>query len=233
MVWGVKMIDPIGKMNNLMKNTSIGLLYLMETWQEAAIDDTIWTTDVGGLTGTVTRSVAEEPYQKVILDGPANDDIARLYTVHQWQLAPDTWGLNTFNKLLIMEWEAKFVTPASILETEFLMGLTAGAASTRTSMNIAAFILDGAGKLNSLTDNAATETVNTVGTPTLTNWNKYGIVAYAGTIEFYVNEVMQARHITNLPDYNVYGNFYLIEEAAANSGQLHIANVSIRPGVVV
>lgn len=237
MVRGVKMIDGIGRLNNLIKNTSVGLPYLMETWQAAAIDVNVWTIDLGGTTGTVTRNIAEEPYQKVILEGAAFDDEARLHTIHEWQLAPDTWGQNTFNKLLIMEWEAMFDTPDSILETDFIMGLTAGVAATRATMNVAGFILDGAGALNALTDDGIGETASAVGAPTLTNWHKYGIVAYAGTIDFYVDEVMQARHTTgageDLPDVNAHGNFYVIQEAAAAGGELHIANVSIRPGVVM
>jgi len=229
-------IDNDGILRRIQTLASVGLPYLGETWQKA-IDAGVWTIDLGGTTGSVTRDVTEEPYQKVIMAAAAVDDTARLHTVDKWQLAPDVWGPNTFNKLLIMEWEAKFVVPADILETDFLMGLTAGAAAVRTSMNIAAFILDGAGVLNSLTDDGGAETAKAVGAPVLTDWHKYGIAAYNGIIEFYVDEAMQARHTTtageDLPDMNVHGMFFCPAEAAAFTGELHVANVSIRPGVIL
>lgn len=228
-------IDEIGRLRRLETLVSVGLPYLAETWQDVlGIDPTVWTTAVTG-TGAVARSVAEEPYQKVILSGPANADTARLYTVQEWQLAPDTWGANTFNKLLIMEWEAKFDVVASIENTTFFMGLSAANNATRASTNIAGFILT-ADVLNSITQDAGVnETVKTVGGPTLTNWNKYAIVAFNDIIEFYVNEVMQARHLTAefLPDVNAHGMFYLPQEAAANGGELHVATISIRPGVIL
>lgn len=231
-------IDKIGKLKYLIENTSYGLPYLIETWQGViAIDSTVWAKAVTG-TGAITDppSKAEEPYQKVILSGPANADTARLYTVQEWQLAPDTWGQNTFNKLLIMEWEVKLATVASIDNDHFFMGLSAVNNATRASNNIAGFILT-ADALNAITDDGVGETVSAVGAPTLTNWNKLKIVAYNAIIEFYVNEVMQARHTTtageDLPDVNAHGMFYLPQEAAANGGELHIGTVSIRPGVLL
>lgn len=230
------MIDPRGRLSRLRTLVSTGLPYLSETWQDVlGIDATTWTTVKGG-TGDVARSVAEEPYQKVLLSGPANGDTARLHTVQEWQLAPDTWGPNTINKILIMEWEAKFDVVASIDNALFFMGLSAIALATRASANIAGFILV-ADALNSITDDGVGETTKAVGAPTLTNWNKYAIVAYNGMIEFYVNEVMQARHTTtdgeDLPDVNAHGQFYLPQEAGANGGELHVGTVSIRPGVIL
>ena len=229
-------IDLKGRVKRLETLVSVGLPYLAETWQ-GPIDATVWTIELGGLTGSVTRDITEEPYQKVILASAANDDVPRLYTVHEWQLAPDIWMANTFNKLLIMEWEAKFAVPADILETKFFMGLAATVAAERDTANIAGFILDGAGVLNSLTDDGANETAKAVGGPTLTDWHKYGIVAYNAIIEFWVDEVMQARHTTmdteRLPDVNAHGMFYCPAEAAAFAGELHVATVSIRPGVIL
>lgn len=229
------MIDLRGKLRRLEVLASIGLPYMAETWQ-AAIDATIWT-QVLTVNGTVTRSVAEEPYQKVILAGAATGDAARLHTVHEWQLAPDTWGKNTFNKLLIMEWEAKFDGIADFNQATFFMGLSAIALATRATTNIAGFILDGASALNSITDDAIGETAKAVGAPTLTTWHKYAIVAYNKIIEFYVDEVMQARHTTtdgeDLPDVNAHGQFYIAQNGGGGgSGELHVGTVSIRPGVI-
>jgi hypothetical protein len=229
------MIDHIGRLNRLETLASVGLPYLAETWQ-TAINATIWTIDVGGTTGTVLRDITEEPYQKVILAGAANADTARLHTVHEWQLGPDTWGANTMAKLLIMEWEAKFANVADIDNDFFLMGLTAGVAATRATTNIAAFILT-ADALNAITDDGIGETVSAVGAPVLTNWHKYAIVAYPGIIEFWVDQAMQARHTTtdgeDLPDVNAHGMFYLPQEAAVNTGELHVGMVNIRQGVIL
>jgi len=229
-------IDEEGRIKRIETLVSVGLPYLAETWQGAAIDATVWT-QVLTAGGTIVRSVAEEPYQKVILAGAATGDAARLHTIHEWQLAPDTWGANTFNKLLIMEWEAKFDGIADINQATFFMGLSAIALGLRTSTNIAGFILDGASALNSITQDATVnETTKAVGAPTLTNWNKYGIVAYNAIIEFYVNEVMQARHLTAeyLPDVNAHGQFYIAQNGGGGgSGELHVATISIRPGVIL
>jgi hypothetical protein len=133
-----------------------------------------------------------------------------------------------------MEWEAKFASVASIDNALFFMGLSASNVATRATDNIAGFILT-ADALNCITDDGGGEVVGAVGAPVLTNWHKYGIVAYPGVIEFYVDEVMQDRHLTveNLPDVNAHLMFYLPQEVAANSGELHVAMISIRPGVIL
>ncbi len=229
-------IDLTGRLRDLTVLGSNGLPFLTERWQRVAgVDPSLWTEDFAGLTGTITRSEAEEPYLKVILAGVANADVARLYTTQKWQLAPDTWGLNTFQKSLIMEWECKFATVDDIDNATFFMGLSAGAAADRTAMNIAGFILT-ANALNAITDDAGAETVNAVGAPVLTNWMKLSMVIYSACIEFYVNEVLQVRHTTadaeDLPDVNAHGMFYVPQEAGANGGELHLSTVSIRPGVI-
>ena len=106
-------MDLEGQVKELKILSQVGLPYMIETWQ-GVIDPLVWTIALGGTTGTVLRDITEEPYQKVILTGPANDDEARLYTIQEYQLGPDTWGQNTFNKALVMEWECKFDTVAGI-----------------------------------------------------------------------------------------------------------------------
>ena len=234
------MLDRIGQLRRIEELLGIGLPYLIETWQDPlGIDPTVWT-QVLTAGGTITDppSLAEEPYHKVILAGAATGDAARLRTVHQWQLAPDTWGTNTFNKLLIAEWEAKFDGVVDIDQATFFMGLSAIALATRASTNIAGFILDGAGALNSITDDAIGETAKAVGAPVLTNYHKYTILAYNAIIEFYVDEVMQARHTTtdgeDLPDVNAHGQFYIAQNGGGGgSGELHVATTNIRPGAIL
>lgn len=236
------MIDFEKQLKDLRINTSYGLPYLMETWQDiAGIPPAVWTTATGGTgPGTVTWSIAEEPYHKVILAGAGNaDDTSRLYTVWQWQLAPGVWNDRTFNKILIMEWEVRIVNVSEIDNATSFMGLCGGAADTRASADIAGFILT-ADALNAISDNGGVETVSAVGGPTVTNWNKLKIVSYRNVIEFWVNETMQARHTTtpapdeDLPDINAHGMLYLDQEALGTGlGAFHIGAVSIRPGVLL
>lgn len=235
-------IDLTGKLDYLVRNTSYGLPYMIETWQGAAIDATVWT-QVLTAGGTVTRSVAEEPMQKVILDCVATADAARLHTVQEWQLAPDTWAANTFNKLLIMEWEARLVDVDDIDEDEFFMGLTAIPLAIRTSNDIAAFILDpAADALHALTDTggAETSTATLLTAGELVTWHKYAIIAYPNAIEFWVDEVMNVRHTTtpapdqDLPDINAHGNFLITTDGVgAGAAELHVGTINIRPGVIL
>lgn len=214
------------------------LRYHSETWQDVlGIDPAVWTQVVTA-TGSITDppDLTEEPYQKVVLSGPANGDTARLHTVAQWQIAPDTWGTDTIIQKVTIEWEARFVSVASIDNALFLMGMSAIAAATRASVNIAGFILV-ADALNVVTDDGVGETVTVVpSAPVLTNWHKYKIVAYAGTIEFWVDDVLEATHTTaageDLPDVNAHLNYYLPQEALANGGELHVAINEIRPEAI-
>lgn len=235
------MIDERGILKYIKENTSIGVPYLMETWQQAVIDASRWTT-VLTAGGTATRSVAEEPYQKVILDCAATADAARLCSAHEWQLAPDTWGATTFNKLLIMEWEAKLVDVDDIDEAEFLMGLTAIPLAIRTTDDIAVFYLNAADDaLYIVTDTGSSETAEatSLDAADLTSWHKYGIIAYNNVIEFWIDEVMEVRHNTtpvdqDLPDINAHGNFLITTDGlGVGAAELHVSTISIRPGVLL
>lgn len=201
-----------------------------EGWQdELGIDFTVWTTAITA-TGTVARDVTEPPYLKVLLSGPANGDTARLYGNQRWFCRPDTYGLNTILRKLTIEFEAKFSVVASIDNPTFFMGLGAIQLSTRASTNIAGFILT-ADALNSITDDGVGETVKAVGAPVLTTWHKYRIEVLAGTIYFYIDEVLVATHTTaaveRLPDTAMFPVFYCPQEAGANGGLVHIGTVRI------
>lgn len=235
-------IDELGRLKFLMANTSIGVPYMTETWQFArvAIDAAVWTKVITAA-GTITDppDLTEEPYQKVVLGAAANADAARIHTVHEWQLAPDLWAANTFNRILIMEWEAKFVEVDDINENSCLMGLTALPLATRLSDDIACFIIV-TDALNVITDTGAAETVTVVpSAPALTAWHKYAIVSYRNAIEFWVDEVMEVRHTTtpapdqDLPDINAHGNFFITNSGGVAECQMHIGTVNIRPGVLL
>jgi hypothetical protein len=218
-------IDPV-----VMQLLARPQLALYEGWQdEAGIDTTVWTTAVTG-TGAVARNVAEPPYLKVLLSGPANADTARLYENQRWFCGPDTYGMNTILRRLVMEFEAKFAVVASIDNPTFFMGLASVQLATRASTNIAGFILT-ADVLNSITDDGAGEVTKAVGAPVLTTWHKYRMEILAGTIYFYVDEVLRATHTTaaveRLPDTTMFPVFYLPQEAGANGGQLHVGIVRV------
>jgi len=198
---------------------------VLETWVSPGINPAIWGTAIAA-TGLVALDKTEQPYQKAVLTGTVNADTARLYAQRQWSVGPTVWGDNTVWKRFVMMWEAKFVTVASIENTTFLMGLSPTLVATRATNETIGFVLT-ADVLNSLTDNAGTETVNAVGAPVLTNWHTYAIEAYQGGIVFYVDGAAIVTHSTNLPDYNFYPTFYLPQEAAANGGELHIGQVAL------
>lgn len=224
------MIDIIGALHELLKGRFRPLLSLYEGWQdEAGFDSTIWTAVVT-VTGAVTRSVAEPPYLKYILSGPANGDTARLHGDQRWFCGPDTYGTNTILRRLVMEFEAKFATVESIDNPTFFMGLASIQLATRATTNIAGFIL-AVDALNSITDDGVGETAKAVGAPVLTNWHKYRIEVLAGTIYFYVDEVLRATHTTaaveRLPDTAMFPVFYLPQEAGASGGELHTGIVRI------
>lgn len=220
------MIDVIGLFHALITLSSAGKSNLVETWQDVTppgIDPNIWATVLTG-TGGVARNTAEAGYLKVILTGPTNADTARLHSVAQFPATPTLMGANVIYKRFIFVWEAKFATVASIDNTHFLMGLAPSAVATRATNELIAFILT-ADALNSLTDDGGAETVNAVGAPVLTNWHLYAVEVYHGGVVFYIDGAAVAQHVTNLPDQNWYLTWYLPQEAAANSGQLHVGRL--------
>lgn len=207
------------------------LPFLMETWQDniVPIDPNIWTTAVGG-GGTVARSAATEPYQDILLGGAAAADTARLYTVWEWQLAPGIYGVANIVKKLVIEWEAAITNVADVDNATFFMGLGSIAATTRATNDIAGVILV-ADAYNFLTDDGGVETVTVLpSAPAVGNRHKFKIVAYAGTIELWVDEVLEVTHNVNLPDVNAHVQFYLVQEGGGGgTGVLRVGPVGIRP----
>ncbi|GAG11610.1 unnamed protein product, partial [marine sediment metagenome] len=102
------------------------------------------------------------------------------------------------------------------------------------------FILSG-DALFALTDTGGAETATAIpSVPTLTAWHKYKILAYRNAVEFWVDGVMEVRHTTtpgpdeDLPDINAHGNFLITTDGVGvGAAELHIATISIRPGVLV
>lgn len=229
-------IDLPGKLRDIAERafTSEGRindgLALFEDWrkeQSSVIDPEKWVVS-GASTGGITRTVGSDattPKMYMRLSGPANADTMRLRSRRRWDVGPDTWGTATVFRKLILEWEVKFATVASIDNTVFFMGLGATTTCSRASDNLIGFILT-ADALNSITDDAVGETINALGAPVLTNLHKIRMEISAGKVDFFVDETLQATHIANLPDQAMYLHFYLVQEAAANGATVDISNIA-------
>jgi hypothetical protein len=211
---------------NMLTRPSIDFI---ETWQdEAGIDATVWTvTDPA--TGAAWSRGASGAYLRATA-APNADETARLVSDQRWIAAPDTYGTNTILRRLVLEFELKLTTVANIDNTLAFFGLTTATDHDRTDNNIIGFAL-ASDVLQSLTDNAGAETVNTTFGETLTNWNKLKIEIYAGHVKFYVNEVEVADHTTNLPDAPMYLNYFIdtdgVGAATIELGVIRIWNEDI------
>ena len=220
--------------NNLKQLMDMGLrpsISLDESWQdEAGIDATVWATALAG-TGAVARNVAEPPYLKVLLNSAANNDTASLYSKQRWFCGPDTYGTNTLLRRLVLEFEAKLVNAASLLNTAFFMGLAATQGAYETTNDLIGIVLGADDSLESITDEGGVETTKTLVAAGFTGWHKYKIEVYAGTVDFYVDGVKTATHTTaaveHLPDAAMYVNFYCPAEAAAFDGELHVGRTRV------
>lgn len=232
------MIDPIGTLREITKMAFRPKFMLGETWQdEAGIDPVVWTLATGG-TGAVARSVAEPPYLKVVLSGPTNADTAWLYSNMRWFTNPDGYGPHTILKRVVLEWEWKMATVASILESMFFMGLAETQLVDRGQGNLIGFILDAvADELYSITDDGVGETTKDTGLDAadLLSWHKSKIEVYGqnqqGLVDFYIDEELVTTHTTlaaeDLPDTAMYIALNMIQQAGANGGELHTGPISL------
>lgn len=204
---------------------------LYEDWRKeesSVVDERKWKV-AGTGTGAITRTIGAAitvPKFYVALSGATNADTMRLRSNRRWDVGPDTWGTNTIYRKLIIEWEARIGTVASAENTTFFMGLGAATTATRASNNLVGFILT-ADALNSITDDGIGETISAVGAPVVANLHKLRLeIRAGGIVDFYVDEVLQATHTTNLPDQAMYLMFYMPQEAAANGAALDVGNIA-------
>jgi len=201
---------------NLMAQVSRPTNGFLETWQdETGLFAPVWS-DTNPATGTAWTKGVSGAWTRVYCAPNASEN-GRLRTVERIAIDQAGWNTNRINRRLVIETELQLGSVANIDNTAFFIGFMTGTADTRASNNIIGWALTG-DALQSVTDNAGTETVNTGFGETLTNINKLRIEVYSGNAKFYVNEVLKATHVTNIPSNVFYWNNYIVTEAggAAN-----------------
>lgn len=187
---------------------------MLETWKDVAgIDPTIWsvTNPATGTAWTRGSGTGNMAGGLRAMTAPAANETARLLSVQQWTCAPNLFGTNWMVKQLILEFEmAITVGLANLDNTNTFFGMSLGGIATRATNNSLGFALVGAGNdLQTYTDDAGAETVNTGFGEDLTQRNLFKIHAYAGHIKFYLNGTEIADHAANLPDGPMFLQFYL------------------------
>ncbi|MDD4985762.1 MAG: hypothetical protein PHQ43_08240 [Dehalococcoidales bacterium] len=189
---------------------------LYEGWQdELGIDFTLWTV-TNPATGAAWARGAGAGVMAADLAAsaaPNANETARLVGNQRWPFGPELSGVNSILRVTELEWEFAIANLANLDNTLSIFGFGPTQAITRATNNIAAFALVGAGNaLQTVTDAAGVETVNTGFGENLANKNKLKItsvqVATVATVQFYLNETLIASHITNLPDLPMYPNWF-------------------------
>lgn len=189
---------------------------LYEGWQdELGIDMTLWSlthpaTGAAWARGAGTGVMAASLRASA---APNANEVARLVGNQRWPVMPDLSGTNTILRVTELEWEMAIANLANLDNAISIFGFGPTQAITRATNDIIAFALVGAGNaLQSVTDLAGVETVNTGFGENLANLNKLRItavqIAGVATVQFLLNETVIASHITNLPDLPMYPNWF-------------------------
>ena len=195
---------------------------LYEGWQdELGIDFTLWTVThptVGVWVRGAGAGVAA-PFLRATAPLLLNET-SQLVGNQRWQIAPDTWGTNTIVRQTVLEFEFTTTLVANLDNAVCFWGFTPAQADDRASNNIIGFGLL-ADVVQAVTDLAAAETVTAIAAADLATYNKFRMeilaVAGVGTVLFYLNEVLVATHITNLPDLPMYPNFQFDTEGTGGA----------------
>lgn len=194
---------------------------LFEGWQdELGIDMTLWTLLHPATPWARGAGVGVAAPFLVATAPLLINEVARLVSNQRWQQAPDAWGLNTVLRRSILEFEMTLSDVTQLVIGTCFFGLTPNQADTRANNNIIGFGLVGAAPaqaLQTITDVGGVETVNTGFGENMAAYNKFRIDVVtplvAGvpvpSVLFYLNEVLIATHIANLPDLPMYLNWYL------------------------
>lgn len=208
---------------------------LSEFWASdvAGIDGNKWVTAVAGA-GTVTRTVTATGvpiFVRLNTVDAVDASTARLRTVVLFRAQPTNFTTSFTPKKFTIQWEARFTGVANIDNATFFMGLISGITDTRATANIIGFGLS-ADAIQTITDSAGVETVNSPSGITLTNFNEYRIEIIrtdVNTVRFFINDILVATHIANIPNINGYCNFFTDNEAAAaGANQVDIGAVTAK-----
>lgn len=189
---------------------------LYEGWQdELGIDFTLWTV-VNPATAWARGAGAGVAAGSLVATAPLLiNEVSRLVGNQRWPVMPDLSGTNTILRVIELEFEMTLSDVTQLVIGTCFFGFTPNQADTRASNNIVGFGLVGAAPaqaLQTITDLAGVETVNTGFGENMAALNKFKVtvvqIAGVGTIQFYLNEVLIASHIANLPDLPMYPNWY-------------------------
>ena len=188
---------------------------LYEGWQdEAGISAVTWTVTNPATGGAWARGAVGSYLMAV--SSPNANEFARLRSNQRWVCAPSVYAPNQIIRRFIIEFESYLQLVGNIDNANFLFGLTNAAGGTRASNNIIGFGLI-ADALQTITDDGGLETVNTGFGESMIALNKFKIDIYSNTVDFYLNETLIAKHITNLPNAPMYPNFYYPTEGGGAS----------------
>jgi len=207
-------IDAEGRAIETMKAAYLGLPspMLIEDWADPAvgISGARWTptNPATGLAWAAATSGAFIYASSV----PNLNEICRLRSNQLWRAHVVAIEPQIIPKKLIFEFEMLLGNVVNMDNTLCFFGLTPGIASLRTTNGIAGFAL-AADVLQTVTDLAGAETVNTAFGETLAQHNLFRMEVSDTIVDFYLNGVGLARHITNLPDGPFYLNWYVDTEA--------------------
>lgn len=185
------------------------LISLYEGWQdEAGIDATIWTVTNPATGAAWARGAIGELL--MAYSSPNANENARIRSNQRWVADATLYGVNKILRRFCLEFEAHFIGFANFDNVNFFMGLTPAVGDTRATNNIGGFALVGGGNaLQTLTDAGGAETVNTGFGENLLLTNKFKMDVSLNSIAFYLNEVLIATHVVNLPNNApFYLNFY-------------------------
>ena len=180
---------------------------LYEGWQdELGIDFTLWTL-LHPATAWVRGAGAGVAAGSLVATAPLLiNELSRLVGNQRWPILPDLSGVNTITRVTQLEFEMTLSDVTQLLIGTCFFGFTPNQADTRANNNIVGFGLVGAAPaqaLQTITDLAGAETVNTGFGEALAALNKFKItivqVLGVATVQFYLNEALIASHITNLP----------------------------------
>lgn len=191
---------------------------LIETWQDLLIDANIWTVTDPATGIPWTPQVSGAFLYNIVT--PNANEVARLRGNHWWiqnWLTPNT---NLIVKRLIMEFELMIGVPANLDNTLAFFGLLPSAVATRATQNIIGFGL-AADVLQTITDAAGAETTNTAFGETLTNHNKFRIEIIESAVRFYLNEVLIATHVANVPTVPMLPTLYYDTDAGGACALSH------------